>query len=201
MSSNLLIMFVRNTIRGKVKSRLAGDIGPDTALDIYIRMLEHLQRTTRDLPFDKAVYYSDFIETSDIFDSEHYDKFLQSGGNRGERMHHAFSHAFDAGYKRVVMVCSDCFEISRSHIIDAFESLRDADTVLGPSTDGNYYLIGMRKFLPQLFINKTWDGENIFLDTMLDLRKNGISFRLLETLSDMETFEKVRRSGEFPENN
>ena len=99
------------------------------------------------------------------------------------------------------MVCSDCFEISRSHIVDAFESLRDADTVVGPSTACNYYLIGMRKFLPLLFINKTWDGENIFLDTMLDLRKNQISFRLLETLSDMETFEKVRKSGRFPENN
>lgn len=201
MSSNLLIMFVRNSISRKVKTRLAEELGDDSALDIYIRMLEHLQRTTIDLPFDKAVYYSDFIETSDIFDSGHYDKFLQSGENRGERMHNAFSHAFDAGYKRVVMVCSDCFEISRSHIIDAFESLRDTDTVLGPSTDGNYYLIGMRKFLPLLFINKVWDGENIFLDTMLDLRKNNISFRLLETLSDMETFEKVRKSGQFPENN
>jgi rSAM/selenodomain-associated transferase 1 len=201
MSSNLLIMFVRNSISRKVKTRLAEELGDDSALDIYIRMLEQLQRTTIDLPFDKAVYYSDFIETSDVFDSDHYDKFLQSGLSRGERMHNAFSHAFDAGYKRVVMVCSDCFEISRSHIIDAFEALRDTDTVLGPSTDGSYYLIGMRKFLPLLFINKVWDGENIFLDTMIDLRNNNISFRLLETLSDMETFERVRKSGRFPESN
>jgi rSAM/selenodomain-associated transferase 1 len=194
-------MFVRNSISSKVKDRLAGEIGHDSALDIYIRMIEHLQRTTFDLPFDKAVYYSDFIETSDIFDSAHYDKYLQSGENRGERMHNAFSHAFAAGYKRVVMVCSDCFEIGRSEIIDAFEALRDTDTVLGPSTDGNYYLIGMRKFLPLLFVNKVWDGENVFLDTILDLKNHQISFRLLDTLQDLEAFEKVKRSGRFPKKN
>lgn len=192
MSANLLIMFIRNSVPGKVQERLAHVIGEDKALDVYIRMLEHLRRVTSDLTCDKAVYYSDFIETNDVFEAEYYDKFLQSGSDRGERLHNAFSHSFSRGYKKVVIVCSDCFEITRSHIVDAFESLQDSDTVLGPSTDGGYYLLGMRKFLPLLFINKGWNGENVFLDTMLDLRKNQISFRLLETLSDVKTYEDLK---------
>ena len=56
MSQNLLIMFIKNSLPGKVKLRLAEEIGPDKALDVYIRMLEHIRRVTGKLPFDKAVW-------------------------------------------------------------------------------------------------------------------------------------------------
>jgi uncharacterized protein len=199
MATNRLILFINNTISGKVKTRLATVIGDDRALDVYIRMLEHVRDVTGVLPMDKAIYYSDFIEPGDMFDATDYDKYLQSGGNKGERMYQAFAHAFADGYQKVVIICSDCFEISSSHIVDAFESLNETDIVLGPSTDGAYYLLGMNRFLPFIFKNKDWGSENVFLDTLIDIRNHGLGFRLLETLSDLETFDDLKRSGRFPD--
>lgn len=199
MSQNLLIMFIKNSLPGRVKVRLAEQIGPDRALDVYIRMLEHIRRVTGNLPFDKAVYYSDFIETNDIFNPEDYDKFLQDGTTQAEKLQNAFSHAFGSGYKRVVIICSDCFELSHSHVVDAFESLRDVDTVLGPSADGGLYLLGMRKYFPVIFENKTFDPENLFLDTLLVLKKNNYSFQILETLKDINTYDDLVKSGRFPD--
>lgn len=199
MSHNLLIMFIKNSLPGKVKMRLAEDIGPDRALDVYIRMLEHIRKVTGNLPFDKAVYYSDFIETNDVFNAEDYDKLLQDGTTQAEKLKNAFAHAFSSGYKRVVIICSDCFELTHSHVVDAFESLREVDSVLGPSSDGGIYLLGMRKYLPVIFESKTFDPENLFLDTLLVLKKNDLTFHLLETLSDIDTYEDLRKSGKFPD--
>jgi uncharacterized protein len=194
MSQNLLIMFVKNTIPGKVKTRLVSDLGPDRTLDVYIKMLEHIRKVTGRLPFNKAVFYSDHIEADDIFNSDEYDKFLQDGTTNVEKLKNAFSNSFLSGYKRVVIICSDCFELSHSHVVDAFESLRDVDAVLGPTTDGGVYLLGMRKMLPVIFENDSPDPDNLFLDTMLVLKKNNISFQLLETLNDKDTYEDIRKS-------
>jgi len=199
MSQNLLIMFIKNSIPGKVKERLVQDIGNDRALDVYISMLEHIRKVTGKLPFDKAVYYSDFIETNDIFNAEDYDKYLQSGTDQPDKLKNAFSHAFSSGYRRVVIICSDCFELTHSHVVDAFEALRDVDTVLGPSADGGLYLFGMRKFLPVVFGSEPVDPDNIFLDTLLGWKKNNISFHLLETLSDINTYSDLRKSNRFPD--
>ncbi len=199
MSPALLILFIRNSIPGKVKTRLAQTIGNDKALDVYIRMLEHIRIETGLLPSDKAVYYSDFIETDDIFDAASYDKFLQMGSDQGEKMYNAFSDGFSRGYKKVVIVCSDCFELSHTHILEAFEALNDVPVVLGPTDEGGYYLLGADRFLPLLFKNKDWGQENVFLDSLIDLKKYKLGFRILETLSDLETFDDLKRSGKFPD--
>jgi len=186
MTENLLIIFLRNPILGKVKTRLAATIGPEKALEVYNLLLARTQDITQLLPCDKVVYYSDVIEKEDIWDNNIYKKELQQEGDLGDRMRQAFEHGFEQGYKHICLIGSDCYELSDEIIAEALEKLRMVDMVLGPSLDGGYYLIGLRTLYPELFQNKQWSTDTVLQSTLQDAKNKKISFALLPTLTDVD---------------
>lgn len=182
----LLIVFVKNPELGKVKTRLAKSVGDEDALMIYRALLDHTANVAREAQTSRAVYYSDYIDDNDQFDTINFGKFMQSGEDLGTRMSHAFSEGLLSGFSKVVIIGSDCYELSTAVIDEAFKALESHDTVLGPARDGGYYLLGLRELYPQLFENKEWSTENVFLDTLLDVKELGLSYHLLPTLSDID---------------
>lgn len=132
-----------------------------------------------------------------------YEKHLQQGEDLGERMQSALADQFAQGKQRVVIIGSDCIELETYMIKEAFAVLENNDVVIGPASDGGYYLLGMRKFLPTLFDNKEWSGDNLLMDTLLDLKKMNAKYYLLKTLNDIDTVEDLdsigRRSEQKPE--
>lgn len=193
-SENLLIIFVKNLIPGNVKTRLAKDIGIDGALDVYQYLVEHAYEITRDLDYPKAVFYSEYVEIEDIWDTEKYKLFVQKGKDLGERMLNAFAHAFERKFKKVVVMGSDCFELKPVHIEEAFEQLDHHDIVIGPATDGGYYLIGMNKLYPQLFHEKEYSTEKVLSDVLTEIGEMNADFHLLPELSDIDTFQDLKDS-------
>lgn len=186
-SENLLIIFYKNPEKGKVKTRLAKTLGEEKALEIYRELVEHNVNITRNLNFcDKAVWYSDFIVTTDCWDNKVYKKQLQKGADLGSRLSIAFKEAFDKGYKKVIVIGSDCKEISHSHLKEAFIELDKESVVIGPAKDGGYYLLGMKKFYQDLFIKKSWSTSNLFNETLFTIKKRRICHGLLEILSDID---------------
>lgn len=194
-----LIIFVKNPEKGKVKTRLAKDIGDDQALRVYGRLLQYTKTITRPLNAHKVVYYSDFVDNNDLWDNMVFDKRLQEGLDLGERMQNAFSQAFAEGKQRVIIIGSDCVELESYMIKEAFAVLENNDVVLGPARDGGYYLLGMKKFLPTLFENKPWSSSDVLMDTILDLKKMNASYYLLKTLSDIDTAEELHLLSKLPE--
>ncbi|MFC2176030.1 TIGR04282 family arsenosugar biosynthesis glycosyltransferase [Bacteroidota bacterium] len=186
MEEEFLIIFVKNPISGKVKTRLATSIGNRKALKVYEQLLNITLRVTKKVQAFKAVFYSDFIATNDLWDDDSFNKFVQTGKDLGSRMMNAFDQAFALGAKRVVIIGSDCPEISPETLEEAFEALTEKDTVVGPAKDGGYYLIGMKKPHPFLF-NKEWSTDTVFEDTLTDLKTNQLSFHLLPQLTDLDT--------------
>ncbi len=192
-SKSALIIFVRNPILGKVKTRIAKDLGDDVALDVYKKLLSHTHSITRGLNIDLYVFYADFINNDDLWNSPTYNKELQNGMDLGERMKNAFELLFTNGYSRVAVIGSDCFELTQTIIEQALQSLNDYDAVIGPSLDGGYYLLGMNKFIPQVFANKDWSTETVFRDTILDLDYLNHRCHLLQDLSDVDTAVDCKR--------
>ena len=186
MSESLLIVFLRNPVLGKVKTRLAATIGPEKALEVYRLLLERTQFITEQLPCDKVVYYSDGIDADDIWDNNIYKKAIQQGTDLGDKMRQAFVEGFEKGYKYICLIGSDCYELSDEVIAEAFEKLQNVDLVLGPSLDGGYYLIGLRTLYPELFQNKKWSTDSVLQDTLQDAKTKKISFALLPTLTDVD---------------
>ncbi|SIT85418.1 TIGR04282 family arsenosugar biosynthesis glycosyltransferase [Pontibacter indicus] len=190
---NLLMLFVRNPELGKVKTRLAASVGPETALDIYLHLLRHTRDITQHLPLDKVVYYSEKVEEDDIWPATLYLKKLQHpDGDLGEKMKAAFEAAFAEGYTSVVIIGSDCPQLTPDIINQAFEALKTNEVVIGPALDGGYYLLGMRKLYHDLFQNKRWSTEHVFPDTIADIERLHLRHTLLPYLSDVDELEDLQ---------
>lgn len=182
-----LIIFARNPVRGKVKTRLAATMGDNKALSIYQSLLEHTVQITQQLPCDRYVFYADGISKNDVWPDHLYLKKNQEGNDLGQRMLHAFDTLFQLGYQKIIIIGTDCFELSSSILLDAFTALDEKEVVIGPSEDGGYYLLGMRQFFPFLFQEKAWSTDSVCSSTIQQLEIQKISYDLLSILNDIDT--------------
>ena len=110
----------------------------------------------------------------------------QGRGNLGERMQKAFEEAFNMGYERVLLVGSDCPGISVDTFEEAFEILANEDIVLGPATDGGYYLIGFRDQSRPIFKHIGWGTEKVLSETLDQIKAQQLTVGLLEELHDID---------------
>lgn len=186
MEKCALLIFVKQPIAGKVKTRLAATVGDEKALQIYRQLLERTRAITQPLTCQKTIFYTPEIVEEDTFNPQFYKKTLQSDGDLGERMQTAFVNSFSQGFSKVCIMGSDCFELNTAILEKAFELLDQHEVVIGPATDGGYYLLGMRKLHPLLFQNKNWSTSSVFPDTVADLKNNNLSFALLPKLTDVD---------------
>ena len=185
--TNGLIIFVKNPVLGKVKTRLEEAFGEENALKIYLKLLQHTRRVTANLFADKYIFYSEFINYDDLWENEVYKKELQHGSDLGERMKNAFELLFKNGYKKVLIIGSDCYELTEMIITSAFDQLKQKDIVIGPAKDGGYYLLGMNAFTPQLFGGKSWSTNKVFLETLAEIKSLNYSICTLPELNDVDT--------------
>ncbi len=191
----LLIIFTRNPEPGKVKTRLAKDVGDITAFKIYNFLLEHTVSVTRNLAVSKEVYYSEAIPQNDIWKPEIYSKNLQKGKGLGERMKNAFQEGFKNGYKNIIIIGSDLYDLQQEDLEKAFQLLREKDAVIGPATDGGYYLLGMNQLFPEVFEDKEWGTSSVLEDTLKDLKEKNIG--LLEARNDVDYYSDIKDHKDF----
>ncbi|PRY07393.1 hypothetical protein CLV24_12342 [Pontibacter ummariensis] len=185
------MLFVRNPELGKVKTRLAAAVGPEKALEIYLHLLEHTRKVTQEVPVEKLVYYSNEVEQDDLWPNEHYQKRVQPAGELGEKMEASFAAAFEEEYASVVIIGSDCLQLTQEIVAQAFEELKTHEVVIGPALDGGYYLLGMNRLHADLFRNKQWSTEHVFPDTLQDVQRLNLSYALLPRLSDVDYVEDL----------
>lgn len=189
-SKDLLLIFTRNPELGKCKTRLAATIGDKSALEIYKFLLEHTVTITRNLNVKKQVCYSEEIWKDDIWNASFFDKKVQKGGSLGERMANAFLEGFEAGFEKICIIGSDMHDLEQDDLEEAFSSLNQQDFVIGPASDGGYYLLGMKSFSPDLFKNKDWGSETVLKNTLIDLKNEKV--HVLETRNDIDRYEDIK---------
>ena len=197
MTNPLLIVFAKNLVAGRVKTRLAKTIGPVAALEVYKSLLQTTQAAAASLEIDTWVFYSDHIEK---IPWPHAKAFVQKGSDLGQRMQNAFNDAFEAGYNSVVLIGSDLPDLSAMVLNTAFSRLKTTETVFGPAKDGGYYLIGLRNMLPFIFNNKPWSTPQLLDYTLQEIKNHQVSVELLDTLNDIDTFEDLDTSGYLDKN-
>jgi uncharacterized protein len=181
---NGLIIFVRNPVLGKVKTRLAATLGEEKALSIYQKLLLHTKSVAGEVIAEKKIFYADDINTNDIWNG--YRKEQQYGNDLGERMKNAFSVFFESGYKKVCIIGSDCYDLTSKIINEAFEKLNTHEIVIGPAQDGGYYLIGMKISLKNVFEDIQWSSNQVFSQTKKLIEANHYSYTLLPILNDID---------------
>jgi rSAM/selenodomain-associated transferase 1 len=186
---NLVLVFTRNPVLGKCKTRLAKTVGNENALDIYKVLLKHTGDVINSLGYKKAIYYSDEILENDIWLGNNHQKFIQTGADLGARMMNAFKASLRTGYKKVVIIGCDIIDLQSKHIKQAFTALDNNDVVLGPAKDGGYYLLGMNELHTSIFLNKKWGTDSVRKDTLNDLQNRRVA--LLEMLNDIDVYDDL----------
>jgi len=194
--SKALLLFIKNPIKGRVKTRLAASVGDDKALEIYKELLAHTQEVSIGLKdTHRILFYDKAIEPNDDWSKDLFNKQIQPEGDLGAKMEHAFNYAFDQAFEKVVIVGSDCAQISVSDIENAYDALDHVDVVYGPAMDGGYYLCGLRLMNNVVFKLKAWSTNTVLEESIALCSAAGLSVSLLRTLSDIDNIEDWQRYG------
>ncbi|MFN7117236.1 MAG: TIGR04282 family arsenosugar biosynthesis glycosyltransferase [Saprospiraceae bacterium] len=183
---NTLLIFIKNPVIGKVKTRIAETAGAVRALQIYLELLRHTRELALQVDSQRLLCYSDFIDETDNWHPADFQKQLQQGNDLGERMRHAFALAFAQGASKAIIIGSDCVALTGAIIEAAFRKLEEYPFVIGPTPDGGYYLLGMNRFEPSVFDNIQWSTEAVLPTTLQRIQTLQQACFLLPELPDID---------------
>ncbi len=186
-----LIIFAKNPVAGNVKTRLAKDIGEEEALNVYKWLLHCTSSAIENLKFTRTVYFDNLPDKSDLPDFAEFQWRLQEGQDLGEKMKNAFQSEFERAEK-VIIIGSDCPDITDVHLTSALDLLDHNDAVVGPASDGGYYLLGLNSLHTTLFDGISWSSDEVLELTIDKLEQSGLTFALLEELTDIDTVEDLK---------
>ncbi len=192
-AGGVLGIFARQPVPGQVKTRLAGRLGSYQAARAYEAMLlDGLEAwgTTRWLaPGGRRVVVYDPPDGGPWFDERVPAAFAlqpQEEGDLGARMAAFFAGEFEDGADKVVLIGSDSPTLDPTLVISAFLCLSEKDVVLGPSTDGGYYLVGAKGAVPPIFAGIEWSGPGVLRQTVARLSGTGLSLAVLPPWYDVD---------------
>ena len=183
-----LIIFVRNPRLGKVKTRIAKSVGDKRALAIYQQLLTKTLAVASPWKGDKFVFYDQFIDQNDQWPNSEFFKRLQIEGDLGLKMYTALEELFNH-YDKLVIIGSDCYQLTTTILNTAFIELSKKDVVIGPSSDGGYYLIGMRSLCKELFEHIPWSTSQVLDITLKKIYEKKLSYSKLGVLKDVDYYE------------
>lgn len=189
MGKNGLIIFQKNAVLGKVKTRIAKKIGDQKALEIYEELSKYTHQVCSSVEASKYIYFSDFIPSASNPSVKDHFHAIQSGIDLGSKMKNAFQDLFAHNFEKVVLIGTDCGEIESKHLEEAFQLLESFEVVLGPARDGGYYLVGLKIQIQSIFENIPWSTAQVLLLTLEKLDKAQINYSLLDLLSDVDEWE------------
>ncbi len=196
MLSYRLIVFTRFPSSGQSKTRLIPALGAQGASDLHARMAEHTLGLARVFenkhPGSVEIHFTGGDESrvrawlgADL-------KYVnQESGNLGDRLQHAFKLGFAQGSRRVIVIGTDCPDLSIAHLNAAFAALKKYDVVFGPALDGGYYLIGLCRLAPQLFYDIPWGDDRVLERSLAQARAAGFRIKTLNPLQDVDTPEDL----------
>ena len=191
-----VVLFVRSPERGRVKSRLAAAIGGKMAREIYKGFVLDILETLNGgrYPFRIFFYPGNSEERMVKWLGKNFVYVPQRGSGIGKRMENAFAESFSMGAQKVVLIGSDIPDLPNSIIHRAFLSLGKSDAVLGPASDGGYYLIGFKKtsFLPDVFHGIPWSTPFVYRETMGVFRRSKYRVHILRQWNDVDTLDDLR---------
>lgn len=185
--STMILLFSKYPIPGRVKTRLVPTLGAVRATRLHRRFAEAAIDTARASGLPVTVYASGAPLRrfrAWLGDGVRYER--QCHGDLGQRMQEAFATAFRRGASKALAIGADVPGLTTEILRDAVCALDSSDVVLGPATDGGYYLIGFRQPRPMLFRDIAWGSDQVLPQTRKALAASGLSFHELPALSDVD---------------
>jgi len=188
----VLGLFAKHWTPGEVKTRIAARTGPDLAARVALRLLESVAEEFQSVADQRWLLYTP-AEKKSLFErlprAEHWTLSPQASGDLGVRLREFFRAGFAAGAERVVAIGADCPAMSAALCREAFQHLALKDSVIGPATDGGYYLIGLSRPEFRVFENIAWSTPATREQTLQRIAAAGLSCQQLQPLTDLDEVE------------
>jgi hypothetical protein len=195
-----LVLLAKEPVEGRIKTRLARTIGGHYSAKMAECFLRDVLALARDLPVGlKSVAYQP-DEARDYFRELvkpllEFSTFPQKGNDPGERLTNILQHEFTAGAQHVVILETDVPTLPGEYIMKAFEELKKADFVLGPTFDGGVYLVGASIPSATPFTAVPWFTPQVFRKMVHNISSAGLKLALTPPWYDIDTehgFEMLR---------
>ncbi|MEE8190392.1 MAG: TIGR04282 family arsenosugar biosynthesis glycosyltransferase, partial [Candidatus Scalindua sediminis] len=191
--SACLVVFVKDSIPGRVKTRLTPRITPDEAAKLYkaftLDIISNARKLKRNSVNNITVAYTP-VGAEKAFRKlvKQPTNFLpQKGKNLGERMKNAFKQSFAEGAKRVVIIGTDSPTLPVPYIQKAFDILKKIPIVIGPTFDGGYYLVGLSGLNDDIFDGIEWGTSRVFDQTLTRIKSLDTQVYVLPPWYDVDT--------------
>jgi len=194
--STALIVFAKAPIPGEVKTRLCPPLDPDEAASLHGTLVLDAVERAKGLP-GASLYVAGAPDLTHPFfkvlEGRYGAKLLpQRGPDLGARMRWAMQDAFEQGAQEVLLTGTDLPTLPRADLVQALTLVKRHDVVLGPTADGGYYLIGLRKMVPALFEGIAWSTPSVFAETKNKIEQAGLSLGLLPECRDLDTLDDLK---------
>lgn len=188
--SSIIIVLAKAPILGEVKTRIGKKIGMERSKWIYEQLLSHTSNVTKKTKIKTVLFKNKNHEKLETLFKHSIASKFQLGKSLGEKMENAFHWAFKKKYKKIILIGADLWTLNEKIIIDSFKLLDKFNLVIGPSYDGGYFLIGMKKPNENIFKNIPWSTNNVLEKTISKMKTRKISF--LEITKDIDSFSDLK---------
>ncbi len=183
-------IFVKEPTPGRVKTRLAQALDAEAAAALYTAFLHDIINKHRTVADRRVLCYSPDTTRSREYFSDlsrgDFELWAQPDASLGDRMREFFETFTENHPNETVLVGSDSPTLPTEYVFEAFEALRQCDIVLGPATDGGYYLIGQRRFASTVFDQIGWSGSRVFVETVERVMAENLRLKVLPAWYDVD---------------
>jgi rSAM/selenodomain-associated transferase 1 len=203
--SRALLVFAKTPKPGKVKTRLLAAVSAEVAAALHEACIVDTLRLAKKMRgCDVFVFAAGgtgyFRKLVKKHGSGAGVRVLpQRGAELGARMENAFRKCFAMGYREVVVIGTDTPWMGAERVRRAFTELRVSDVVIGPAEDGGYYLLGIRKMVPEIFRRIPWSTERVLALTLKVVVRAKLRVKLLRQDFDLDRPEDLRRAAKMLE--
>lgn len=185
-------LFAKRPVPGAVKTRLAAAIGDEAAARFYEASLRTLLARVRGLDLRRVIAYAHNSEADLAWfqQFEGYELWPQPLGDLGVKLTAWFESACTTD-DRVLVIGSDSPTLPLEYINDAITALDHNDCVIGPAEDGGYYLLGLRRPVPQLFERIPWSSPLVIAVTCARAVQQELQVAVLPYWNDVDDIDDL----------
>ncbi len=125
----------------------------------------------------------------------HFSEKNQIGSSFGERFSNAIETIFNKGFGNVITIGNDTPHLKTHHLVDTLHQLEKNELVLGPSKDGGFYLMGIKKehFNKENFLKLPWQTSKLQNCIASIITSKKLNIKFLEILNDLDVLEDIKK--------
>ena len=188
------MVFIKDSSKYPVKTRLKTSIGKNKSIWVYNQILKKTALVLKNIKTDIAVFHYNSIISKNPFKNFSKWNKIQIGENLGKKISNAFNWGFEKGYKKIIIIGSDLWDLNEEIINTGFIELNKNKVVIGPSIDGGYYLLGLNKKMPKIFEGIKWGTQSVLAETLKLLEHEPY---ILPELNDIDTIEDLSKHNDL----